>query len=131
MTRKEPEVNGRIITQLITVLAPTMENAHPWETEVGIGKLTEAAAMLDRLPRFTGHEDPKKTRPYLLRYFEYAHLPERLQAPSKAVAEVVDLVAWTYASESPEYHQHNLVTTSAVRLMLEAKDCFVRALLPQ
>jgi hypothetical protein len=57
----------------------------------------------------------------ILRYFDFGHLPDRLQEISRiahdAAHEVVDLVP-----DSPEL-------TAGLRHLLEAKDCFVRAAL--
>lgn len=57
----------------------------------------------------------------LLRYFEYAHLPEHLQAISRPVGnlahEMVDRLP-----DGPEL-------TTGLRKLLEAKDCLVRAAL--
>lgn len=59
-------------------------------------------------------EDP------ILRYFHFAHLPEKLQAVSKPfcmlAAELVDTLP------------RNAERSTALRKLLEAKDCAVRAL---
>ncbi len=99
------------------------------EADIGYEKLVEAEQLLGRLPRLTSHEDPQQIRPSIMRFFTYDHLPERLREPSKAVAELASDIGWTYNSRSPEYLEHNRLTTSSLRLVLEAKDCFVRALL--
>lgn len=58
---------------------------------------------------------------HLLRYFEYAHLPERLQAVSKPCGDLAsEMVA--ALPDGPEL-------TAGLRKLLEAKDCFVRAAL--
>lgn len=59
----------------------------------------------------------------ILQYFEYAHLPEHLQGTSRsfhALAHVLVL-------ELPQ----NPERTVALRKLLEAKDCAVRAALTQ
>lgn len=58
---------------------------------------------------------------HLLRYFEYAHLPERLQAASKPCADL----AATLVDSLPDGPE----LTAGLRKLLEAKDCFVRAAL--
>lgn len=58
---------------------------------------------------------------YLLQFFEYAHLPERLQSVSKPFGELAKQVNETLP-DNPE-------KTVALRKLLEAKDCAVRALL--
>jgi hypothetical protein len=58
----------------------------------------------------------------ILRYFEYDHLPERLQATSKVYHDL----AWREAVDG----QHGPEVAAGLRKLLEAKDCFVRARLP-
>jgi hypothetical protein len=65
----------------------------------------------DRHPATTG----------LLRYFEYAHLPEHLQAVSRPCGELADAMVGELA-DGPEL-------SAGLRKLLEAKDCFVRAAL--
>lgn len=55
----------------------------------------------------------------MLKYFGYKHLPEHLQAISKPLSEVAELMD-KELPESPE-------KTAGLRKLLEAKDCFVRA----
>ena len=57
----------------------------------------------------------------LLRFFEYQHLPEHLQVLSKPFHRLAHDLA-----DSP--HQ-NAELTVALRKLLEAKDCAVRAAL--
>ena len=56
----------------------------------------------------------------ILRYFEYAHLPERLQATSRPFRSLAHQMAADL--EGPEL-------TAGLRKLLEAKDCMVRAAL--
>lgn len=58
---------------------------------------------------------------YLVQFFEYAHLPEKLQAVSQPFGELAQRIVETLPS-NPE-------RTTALRKLLEAKDCAVRALL--
>ena len=58
----------------------------------------------------------------LLRYFEWEHLPEHLQAISRPCGELAAAMAKTLSG--PEL-------TVGLRKLLEAKDCFVRAALPK
>ncbi|MGW4757768.1 hypothetical protein [Streptomyces chartreusis] len=58
---------------------------------------------------------------HLLRYFEYAHLPEHLQAVSKPCADLANELV-NALPDGPEL-------TAGLRKLLEAKDCFVRAAL--
>lgn len=58
----------------------------------------------------------------IMRYFEYAHLPEHLQKVSRPFGELAEQI-------------HQSVPRSAeraagLRKLLEAKDCIVRAVLP-
>lgn len=57
----------------------------------------------------------------IIKYFAYAHLPEKLQAVSKPIGELAN-------------HLENSIPDGAeksagMRKLLEAKDCFVRAAL--
>lgn len=54
----------------------------------------------------------------ILRYFAYNHLPPRLAAISRPLAEVAEEMA--VKLDGPEL-------TAGLRKLLEAKDCFVRA----
>lgn len=56
----------------------------------------------------------------ILRYFEYSHLPERLQNVSRPFA----LLAQTMAELPP-----GAEVSAGLRKLLEAKDCAVRAAL--
>ena len=55
----------------------------------------------------------------IMKYFEYAHLPEHLQAVSKNICEL----ARSMDAALPECAE----TSAGLRKLLEAKDCFVRA----
>lgn len=59
-------------------------------------------------------------KPFLLQFFAYAHLPAHLQEISKPFGELADKIA-----AGPQ----NAETTTALRKLLEAKDCAVRAVL--
>lgn len=52
-------------------------------------------------------------------FFEYSHLPEHLQKVSKPFGELADYIVYNL----PE----NAERTVALRKLLEAKDCAVRA----
>lgn len=57
---------------------------------------------------------------YLLQFFSYQHLPEKMQATSKWFHDVAHQV-----NSLPD----NAEKTTALRKLLEAKDCAVRALI--
>jgi len=59
----------------------------------------------------------------LLRYFRYEHLPEHLQAQSKPFGDLAQLLVDTLKPSAER--------TTALRKLLEAKDCAVRAALPE
>lgn len=59
----------------------------------------------------------------ILQYFAYAHLPERLQAVSAAIANIAEGMELSLP-DGPE-------KSAGLRKLLEAKDCFVRAGLGQ
>ena len=56
-----------------------------------------------------------------IKYFQYAHLPERLQNVSKPVAELATLMEQLLPDGAEK--------SAGMRKLLEAKDCFVRAYL--
>ena len=58
---------------------------------------------------------------YLLQFFEYSHLPEKLQNVSNPFCELAQIIV--------EKLPKNPERTTALRKLLEAKDCAVRALL--
>lgn len=59
--------------------------------------------------------------PAMMKFFEFAHLPEKLQAVSKPIGEV--------AKQMEESLTDSAEKTTGLRKLLEAKDCFVRAAL--
>ncbi|MEV7394358.1 hypothetical protein [Streptomyces sp. NPDC091215] len=60
---------------------------------------------------------------HLLRYFEWGHLPERLQGFSAPFAELANEIV-EHLPDGPEL-------TAGLRKLLEAKDCIVRAAVDQ
>ncbi len=56
-----------------------------------------------------------------MKYFEYAHLPTKLQATSAPICELAKFMD-KELPDSPE-------KSAGLRKLLEAKDCFVRAAL--
>lgn len=54
-----------------------------------------------------------------MQYFQYAHLPEHLQAVSKPVGDLAEVME-SSLPDGPE-------KSAGMRKLLEAKDCFVRA----
>jgi hypothetical protein len=65
---------------------------------------------------------PEQEPPPILKFFAYAHLPEKLQNVSKPFA-VLATQAVAQLPPGPEL-------SAGLRKLLEAKDCFVRAALP-
>ncbi len=66
-------------------------------------------------------EPPPDPREEMLRWFEFAHLPPRLQTVSIKFFELATWMTWNIA-RGPE-------ATVAMRKLLEAKDCAVRAVI--
>ena len=66
---------------------------------------------------------PEPKPHYLLQFFSFSHLPEHLQAASAPFADLAKLID-EQLPENPE-------KTTALRKLLESKDCAVRALLFQ
>lgn len=60
---------------------------------------------------------------FLLQFFAYEHLPERLQGTSRPFGELAQHIVDTLP-RNPE-------RTTALRKLLEAKDCAVRALVAE
>lgn len=67
-------------------------------------------------------DDQQPTEP-ILQFFEFAHLPERLQAASRPF----HATAWWVVQNLPR----NAERSTALRKLLEGKDAAVRALLAQ
>lgn len=66
---------------------------------------------------------PNYTEPnYLSQFFQYDHLPDHLQSISKSFANLAEIVDISSATDNPE-------KAMALRKLLEAKDCAVRAVL--
>jgi len=59
----------------------------------------------------------------ILHYFRFDHLPARLQAASAPFCELAKTIA-NGPTNGPE-------TTTALRKLLESKDCYVRAVLEE
>jgi len=54
-----------------------------------------------------------------IKFFSFAHLPEKLQRVSKSIGELAQLLEESIP-DGPE-------KSAGMRKLLEAKDCFVRA----
>ena len=61
----------------------------------------------------------------IARYFAYAHLPAHLQVYSQPLCDVATQMA-ELCRDSPDPAE----VTRGLNALLEAKDCFVRAMLP-
>ena len=59
----------------------------------------------------------------ILRYFKYTHLPEPLQFASQPICDVAEQMA-----KICENSDDPAEVTVGLRRLLEAKDCFVRAM---
>lgn len=57
----------------------------------------------------------------IMKYFEFAHLPEKLQMVSRPIGELAQAVD----AQLPDSAEKS----AGLRKLLEAKDCFVRAAL--
>lgn len=64
-------------------------------------------------------------RKKLERYFQYAHLPQQLQDISAPICDLAHEMA-ELCRDSPDPAE----VTRGLNALLEAKDCFVRAMLP-
>ncbi len=57
----------------------------------------------------------------IMKYFEYSHLPEKLQTVSAPICQIAE----KYDNELPDGPEKS----AGLRKLLEAKDCFVRSAL--
>lgn len=78
----------------------------PSERHMGVGELISRTV------------EAAKRNP-IMRFFEYGHLPEKLQTISKPIGNLAVLMD-EELSDGPE-------KSAGLRKLLEAKDCFVRA----
>lgn len=69
----------------------------------------------------TNEETKMREDHKLLQFFNYAHLPAHLQELSKPFHELAHAI-WDKLQDNPE-------TTTALRKLLEAKDCAVRSVI--
>ena len=58
----------------------------------------------------------------IMKYFEYSHLPEKLQTISKPIGDL--------AKYMDEKIENSAEKSAGLRKLLEAKDCLVRAYYP-
>lgn len=84
-----------------------------------MGDMRTTIAELKDLIKSQGRE--KTMASPILKYFEFAHLPERLQPVSQTICEL--------AEHMDEILPDCAEKTAGLRKLLEAKDCFVRTLL--
>ncbi len=71
---------------------------------------------------YTNDTPPELEPPEILRFFAYAHLPERLQLVSRPFGQLAELIVDMIPVESAE-------RDAGLRKLLEAKDAIVRAAL--
>lgn len=88
--------------------------------EIRIKTMEEKLANVDAR-QAQKHADSLKSRDRMLQFFAYAHLPEHLKEASRPFCVLAERIVETLPS-NPE-------RTVALRKLLEAKDCAVRALL--
>lgn len=72
-------------------------------------------------PSYPIPQENKPDQEFLMQFFEFAHLPLRLQGISQRFAEVAAFIT-TDLPRNPE-------RSTALRKLLESKDCAVRAAL--
>jgi hypothetical protein len=99
----EGNVLGEAFGDTKSEVLAKLEAAHKDAAEIRIREVLKAA------------DDP------LLQFFQYAHLPAHLQAVSEPFGELADHIIGSLP-RNPE-------RTVALRKLLEAKDCAVRALI--
>ena len=79
------------------------------------------AAMLPAPLESSLKKEKKMSANQIMKYFEFRHLPEKLQEVSKPFCDVAQAMD-TLLPDSAE-------KSAGLRKLLEAKDCFVRAAL--
>ena len=80
----------------------------------------ENTQIFDEDGRLTCLDCGKKMASPIMKYFEYTHLPEKLQEVSKPICQLAGLM-----DTMPDSAEKS----AGLRKLLEAKDCFVRAAL--
>jgi hypothetical protein len=128
----DPNMPGLFAIMAETIAQERLDYTHPNDLKPGImerymekcGKPTEHEKILKQpLEPVSSIGDasqtPIKPQNALLRYFEYSHLPQKLQEISKPICEL--------ALKMDEVLPEGSEKTAGLRKLLEAKDCFVRA----
>ena len=87
--------------------------------QVGLFSQPKETTMSDIHPSPTEFSPEQLSADPILRFFHYKHLPEALRATSKPFCELAE----TVVKNLPR----NAERTAALRKLLEAKDCAVRA----
>lgn len=75
--------------------------------------------QLERIRELESQEQAEHVQNHLLKFFKYDHLPDHLQLTNKVFANVAVFID----EELPKCAE----STAALRKLLEAKDCAVRA----
>ena len=85
---------------------------------------------MDKLPKASGPADLSALP--ILRYFSYAHLTGDLRDVARACEQYASgVVAYAEAALDRGEYVDMAELVAGLRKLLEAKDCFVRARLPQ
>ena len=91
--------------------------------ETASGKPEVSSPTLTTYPKSEGSITPEMIEvDPILKYFAYSHLPPDLQIVSAPFASLAYSMV-VFVPRSPE-------RTAGLRKLLEAKDCFVRAMIP-
>lgn len=94
---------------------------HPHAHEIQIKALRDKLTEIDNVEKGGGPRNEPAPTDRMLQFFSFAHLPAPLQAVSRPFCDLAATIVATLPS-NPE-------RTVALRKLLEAKDCAVRALL--
>jgi hypothetical protein len=111
---EQPQFRGKLPASHLRI------NMEPSTQHSGLPNFAVPVEQLSaQHPPSRSHTVPKQH--VLLQFFTYGHLPEHLRTVSKQFAEVAQYVNDNLPSNSE--------STTALRKLLEAKDCAVRSVL--
>lgn len=113
---RDGNVMGEVEAETKREVFDQLNKMHPSADEIRIRSMREKVEALSG-----GTTAPNVMADRMMQFFSFAHLPENLQAVSRPFCDLAVTVVATLPS-NPE-------RTVALRKLLEAKDCAVRALL--
>lgn len=116
---KDGQILGEMQADSMRKVLDGLQKRHPDAAEIRIKALQDRVTSPE--DNQTAPAAPTRATDRMEQFFRFAHLPPHLQAVSKPFGELATQMIATLPS-NPE-------RTAALRKLLEAKDCAVRALL--